>query len=58
MPRGELSLEEDWAGEIVATYLDGTYEARDVRGAPDATHDLDIVLADGRTIALEVTSAG
>lgn len=58
MPRGELSAEEDSAGKIVAKHLVGRYEARDVRGAPDATHDLDIVLADGRTVVLEVTSTG
>lgn len=58
MPRGELSAEEEEAGRIVAQHLGGSYEARDVRGAPDATHDLDVVLADSRRAALEVTSAG
>ncbi|MGA8353530.1 MAG: hypothetical protein WB698_05125, partial [Solirubrobacteraceae bacterium] len=58
MPRGELSAEEESAGRIVAQHLEGTCEARDVHGAPDATHDLDVVLIDGRRIALEVTSAG
>lgn len=58
MPRGDLSAEEEAAGKIVAKHLAGTYEARDVHGAPDATHDLDVVLADGRRVALEVTSAG
>ncbi len=58
MPRGDLSAEEEAAGKIVAQHLGGEYEARDVRGAPDATHDLDVVLAGGRRVALEVTSAG
>ncbi len=58
MPRGELSAQETSAGRILARHLNGTYQARDVPGAPDATHDLDVVLTDGRTIALEVTSAG
>ncbi len=58
MPRGELSAEEESAGDIVVKHLGGTYEARDVHGAPDATHDLDVVFADGRRVALEVTSAG
>ena len=58
MPRGELSTEEVLAGRIVAQHLDGTCQARDVRGAPDATHDLDVRLKGGRRIALEVTSAG
>lgn len=58
MPRGDLSAEEEAAGKIVAQHLGGEYEARDVRGAPDATHDLDVVLADSRRVALEVTSAG
>lgn len=37
--------------------MDGRSVPRDVAGAPDATHDFDVQLADGRTIALEVTSA-
>jgi hypothetical protein len=57
VPRGQLSAEEEAAGGIVAQQLGGTHQPRDVPGAPDGTHDLD-VHADGRTIALEVTSAG
>jgi hypothetical protein len=58
MPRGELDREEEAAGKIVAGQLGGTCEARDVPGAPDATHDLDVVLADGSRVPVEVTSFG
>lgn len=58
MPRGELSIEEEAAGKIVLQHLGGTCEARDVCGAPDATHDLDVVCVGGRRMSLEVTSAG
>ncbi len=57
MPRGHLDLEEQTAGKIVAEQLGGTPVPRDVPGAPDGTHDLDIVIADGRRVPLEVTSA-
>ena len=55
--RGQLSADEEAAGKIVAQLLGGTHEARDVRGAPDGTHDLDILLADGSRVPLEVTSS-
>ena len=58
MPRGELSPDEELAGEIVAQQVGGVPLARDVLGAEDGTHDLDIELPDGRRIPLEVTSAG
>lgn len=58
MPRGELSVEEELAGRIVARQLGGRPVARDVPGAADGTHDLDIELPDGEGISLEVTSAG
>ena len=45
------------AGKIVALYLSGSEIPRDVPGAPDMTVDFDVVLADSRTIALEVTTA-
>jgi hypothetical protein len=45
------------AGAIVAAALDGRCVPRDVDGAPDATHDFDIELADATRIALEVTSS-
>jgi hypothetical protein len=57
MPRGVLSADEEAAGTIVARYVGGTVVPRDVPGAPDGTHDLDIVLPDGSVIAVEVTSA-
>lgn len=45
------------AGNIAAGVLGGQAVPRDVEGAPDATHDFDVVLPDGRRVALEVTSA-
>jgi hypothetical protein len=58
MPRGDLDPGEEAAGEIVAKLLGGTAVPRDVPGADEKTHDLDIKLPDdGRCIALEVTSA-
>jgi hypothetical protein len=58
MPRGELSPDEETAGKIVAQQVGGVPVARDVPGAADGIHDLDIELSDGRRIPLEVTSAG
>ena len=57
MPRGELSADEEAAGKIVAHQVGGAPFARDVLGAGDGTHDIDIELPDGRCISLEVTSA-
>jgi hypothetical protein len=57
VPRGELDRYEQVAGQIVAQQLGGQERGRDVAGAPPGTHDFDITLADGRLIALEVTSA-
>jgi hypothetical protein len=57
VPRGELDPEEDAAGQIVAKLLGGAAVARDVPGAAEKTHDLDIELPDGRHIPLEVTAA-
>ena len=58
MPRSELSPDEEVAGKIVAHRVGGMPIARDVLGAEDGTHDLDIELPDGRRIPLEVTSSG
>jgi hypothetical protein len=44
MPRGVLSADEKAAGTIIARYVGGTVVPRDVPGAPDGTHDLDITL--------------
>ena len=44
------------AAIAVAQTLGGTYAQRDVPGAPDGTHDFDILIG-SRVIALEVTSA-
>lgn len=57
MPRGVLSADEKAAGGIVARQVGGTVVPRDVPGAPDGTHDLDIKMPDGSVIAVEVTSA-
>jgi hypothetical protein len=57
MPRGVLSTDEEAAGRIVASQVGGTLIPRDIPGAPDGTHDLDIELPDGSVIAVEVTSA-
>ncbi len=57
MPGRALKAEEVAAGEIVAGHVGGEAKPRDVPGAPDASHDVDIKLLDGRRIALEVTSA-
>jgi hypothetical protein len=58
MPRGELSPDEETAGQIVAQQVGGVPVARDVPGAEDGTHDIDIALPDRTRIPLEVTSAG
>jgi hypothetical protein len=52
-----LRPEELAAGNIIAQQLRGVPVARNVLGAEDRTHDLDVVLPGGRRIALEVTSA-
>ena len=57
MPGRSVKPEEVVAGRIVADQLSGVWESRDVPGAPDASHDVDITLPDGQRIALEVTSA-
>jgi hypothetical protein len=57
VPRGDLDPDEEAAGEIVAELLGGTAVPRDVPGAAEKTHDLDIKLPDGRRIPLEVTAA-
>jgi hypothetical protein len=58
VPEGSaLPPEEQQAGDIVAAHLGGTVHPRDISGAPPETHDLDVMLPDGRRIAVEVTSA-
>ncbi len=46
---------EQSAADLVAQLIGGTPTVRDGHGAPPSTHDFDVVLADGRVIALEVT---
>jgi hypothetical protein len=48
---------EDVAAAVVAEIEKGRWKKLDVHGAAPATHDYDVVAADGRRIALEVTSA-
>jgi len=43
------------AGRVLSDILGGTVVPRDVAGAPPGTHDLDLVLGDGRIIAVEET---
>jgi hypothetical protein len=56
MPRGKLRSEEADAGALLAAILNGTWEARDVLGAPAKTPDLAVHAADGTTVIIEVTS--
>jgi hypothetical protein len=53
-PKEDIELEAAWT---VAALVAGRPARRDKQGAPDGTHDFDILLPDGRTIALEVTSS-
>ncbi len=48
---------EHAAATAVAQQLGGEARPRDVRGAPDGTHDFDIAVVDGKVIALEITTA-
>jgi hypothetical protein len=45
------------AADVVAEALGGRWELRDGEGDPPGMHDFDVILPDGRCIALEVTSA-
>jgi hypothetical protein len=49
--------EELAAADVVAGALGGHWESRDAAGDPPGMHDFDVMLPDGRCIALEVTSA-
>ncbi len=49
--------DEQWAGELLKTLLGAQrWVARGMPGAPDGTHDLDLLFDDGRRIAVEVKS--
>jgi hypothetical protein len=54
----QIDVEERAAGAIVASELEGWWEPRDMPGAPEGTHDLDVHAPQGCTVAVEVTSAG
>ena len=45
------------AADVVAGALGGCWKSRDGEGDPPGMHDFDVILPDGRWIALEVTSA-
>lgn len=53
--RQAMPQEEQWAGDLLSSLL-GAREwlARDVPGGPSGQHDLDLVMPDGRQIAVEV----
>lgn len=51
-----MRADERLAAVVLADRLGGTIAPKDVGGA-QATHDFDLVLTDGRVIAVEVTSA-
>lgn len=50
-----MPKQERYAAEVLAVLLEAEWEARDVPGADDM-HDFDLVLSDGRRIAVEVVS--
>ncbi len=56
MPRGGFEPDEETAGKIIAQQLGGTPLARDVPGAGEGVHDLDIKMPDGQRVPVEVTS--
>ena len=56
MPGRELDERELRAATIVGSILDGYAVPRDLRGAPDGTHDFDVLLS-CKCAALEVTRA-
>jgi hypothetical protein len=53
-PKEDLEREAAWT---LAALLSGRPERRDLAGGPDATHDFDVHLPEGRVVALEVTSS-
>ena len=53
----EPAPEELAAANVVAAALGGRWESRDGEDDPPGMHDFDVILSDGRCIALEVTSA-
>ncbi|HYB27956.1 MAG TPA: hypothetical protein VEF89_15165 [Solirubrobacteraceae bacterium] len=53
----EPAPEELAAADVVADAVGGHWESRDGEGDPPGMHDFDVILPDGRCIALEVTSA-
>jgi hypothetical protein len=56
MPGRALDVGEWRAAKAVASLLGGNVVAHDLEGSPDGSYDFDVLLADGRTVALEVTT--
>ena len=52
-----ITLEEQRAADAVARVLNAIVTPRDVIGVPDMSYDFDMLLGDGRTVALEITAA-
>lgn len=53
--REAMPQEERWAGDLLSSLLGANeWLARDVDGGPSGQHDLDLVMPDGRQIAVEV----
>jgi hypothetical protein len=57
MPGRPLNLFGIHAARVVATVVGGEWAARDVEGAPEGTHDFDVEIPGGISLALEVTTA-
>lgn len=53
----KITAAEHRAAEAVVAFVGGTIVDRDVDGAPDKTVDFDVLLTDGRVVALEITAA-
>jgi hypothetical protein len=52
-----ITPEEQRAADAVARVLRATVTPRDIDGAPDMSYDFDLLLTDGRKVALEITAA-
>lgn len=48
---------EQAAADVITLFIGGRSVRRDVPGAPDGTHDFDVISTAGRVVALEITTA-